>query len=160
MLNSTQTITGECDKCGKLMCDGSLTQTGIWSIETSHQHLENDTAQQVVEKRVVAAYCDDCSPLMRLLLSEVFSPWVATECCSEEVHVILEDIGGQKINVIKAVRAATSLGLKEAKDLVESNFSEVARFVKKEAAWIMKEEIESVGGSVSLFCSKCDHEIS
>ncbi len=67
-----------------------------------------------------------------------------------EFNVILEDIGPKKINVIKAVRALTSLGLKEAKDLVEGAPSTVLEEVPKEAADEAKEKLEAEGAKVSV----------
>ena len=62
----------------------------------------------------------------------------------------LKEIGENKINVIKAVRAATSLGLKEAKDLVESAPVAVKEAVGKEEADNLKKELEEAGAVVEL----------
>ena len=62
----------------------------------------------------------------------------------------LKEIGDNKINVIKAVRAATSLGLKEAKDLVESAPVAVKEGVGKEEADSVKKEMEEAGAGVEL----------
>ena len=62
----------------------------------------------------------------------------------------LKEIGENKINVIKAVRAATSLGLKEAKDLVESAPVAVKEGVAKEEADNVKKELEEAGAVVEL----------
>ncbi len=62
-----------------------------------------------------------------------------------EFDVVLTDVGGKKINVIKAVRALTSLGLKEAKDLVEGAPSTVLEAVTKEAAEEAVEKLEAEG---------------
>ena len=62
----------------------------------------------------------------------------------------LKEIGDNKINVIKAVRAATSLGLKEAKDLVESAPVAVKEGVGKEEADSVKKELEEAGTVVEL----------
>lgn len=67
-----------------------------------------------------------------------------------EFDVILADVGAKKINVIKAVRAITSLGLKEAKDLVESAPAPVLQAVSKEAAEDAKKQLEEEGASVSI----------
>jgi large subunit ribosomal protein L7/L12 len=76
----------------------------------------------------------------------------ATEEAAEqdEFDVILEAAGEKKINVIKEVRALTSLGLKEAKDLVEAAPKAVLEKVTKEAAEKAKESLEGAGASVSL----------
>ena len=62
----------------------------------------------------------------------------------------LKEIGENKINVIKTVRAATSLGLKEAKDLVESAPVAVKEGVAKEEADNLKKELEEAGAVVEL----------
>jgi len=68
----------------------------------------------------------------------------------DEFDVVLEADGGNKINVIKEVRALTNLGLKEAKDLVESAPKAVLEKVTKEAAEKAKETLEGAGATVSL----------
>ena len=68
----------------------------------------------------------------------------------EEFDVILESAGDKKINVIKEVRALTSLGLKEAKDLVEAAPKPVLERVTKEAAEKAKEALEGAGATVTL----------
>jgi large subunit ribosomal protein L7/L12 len=68
----------------------------------------------------------------------------------DEFDVVLEAAGEKKINVIKEVRALTSLGLKEAKDLVESAPKPVLEKVDKATADKAKEALEGAGASVSL----------
>jgi large subunit ribosomal protein L7/L12 len=68
----------------------------------------------------------------------------------DEFDVILEAGGDKKINVIKEVRALTSLGLKEAKDLVEGAPTPVLEKVTKEAAQKAKETLEAAGATVTL----------
>ena len=72
------------------------------------------------------------------------------EAGQDEFDVILEAAGDKKINVIKEVRALTSLGLKEAKDLVEAAPKAVLEKVTKEAAEKAKEALEGAGASVTL----------
>ena len=67
-----------------------------------------------------------------------------------EFDVVLEAAGEKKINVIKVVRAATSLGLKEAKDLVEGAPSKVKEGISKEDAEKLKAELEKEGAKVSI----------
>jgi len=67
-----------------------------------------------------------------------------------EFDVVLAGAGDQKIKVIKEIRAITSLGLKEAKELVESAPQPIKEGVTKEEAQEIKEKIEAVGGSVEL----------
>jgi large subunit ribosomal protein L7/L12 len=64
--------------------------------------------------------------------------------------VVLEVIGANKIQVIKVVRAATTLGLKEAKDLVESAPKEVKTGLSKEDAEKLKKELEDSGATVKI----------
>lgn len=64
--------------------------------------------------------------------------------------VMLTSAGDKKINVIKEVRAITGLGLKEAKDLVESAPKEVKEDVSKDEANELKEKLEAAGASVEL----------
>ncbi|OKL55091.1 50S ribosomal protein L7/L12 [Bowdeniella nasicola] len=68
----------------------------------------------------------------------------------DEFDVILDSVGDKKIQVIKAVRGITSLGLKEAKDLVDSAPKPVLEGAKKEDAEKAKEELEAAGASVTL----------
>ena len=68
----------------------------------------------------------------------------------DEFEVVLESAGDKKINVIKEVRALTSLGLKEAKDLVESAPKTVLENASKEAAEKAKEALEGAGATVTL----------
>jgi large subunit ribosomal protein L7/L12 len=68
---------------------------------------------------------------------------------SDEVEVILEAAGDKKIQVIKEVRTLTSLGLKEAKDLVEAAPKAVLERVNKETADKAREALEAAGASVS-----------
>jgi large subunit ribosomal protein L7/L12 len=67
-----------------------------------------------------------------------------------EFDVILAGAGDQKIKVIKEIRAITALGLKEAKELVESAPQPIKEGITKEEAQQIKEKIEAVGGSVEL----------
>src|SRR3954470_23572114 len=68
----------------------------------------------------------------------------------DEFDVVLEAAGDKKINVIKEVRALTSLGLKEAKELVESAPKPILEKVAKDAAEKAKESLEGAGASVTL----------
>ncbi|MBA12729.1 MAG: 50S ribosomal protein L7/L12 [SAR202 cluster bacterium] len=68
----------------------------------------------------------------------------------DEFTVTLESFGESKINVIKAVRAATSLGLKEAKELVESSPVAVKEGVGKEEADEMQKALEEAGATVKI----------
>jgi len=67
-----------------------------------------------------------------------------------EFTVTLTDIGGNKINVIKVVREVTSLGLKEAKDLVESAPKPIKEGVTKDEAAAIKKKFEEAGAKVDV----------
>jgi len=67
-----------------------------------------------------------------------------------EFTVVLKEVGAQKINVIKVVRAATGLGLKEAKDLVDGAPKPVKESISKDDAEKLKKELEDAGAKVEL----------
>ena len=67
-----------------------------------------------------------------------------------EFTAVLTEVGGKKIQVIKAVREVTSLGLKEAKDVVDSAPSNVKENVSKEEAESIKAKLEAQGATVEL----------
>lgn len=79
-----------------------------------------------------------------------------TEAASAEVEekaeftVILKEIGPNKINVIKAVREVTGLGLKESKDLVESAPATVKEGINKEELARLKEKLENAGATIEV----------
>jgi large subunit ribosomal protein L7/L12 len=76
----------------------------------------------------------------------------AAEAAAEkdEFDVVLIGIGDKKIQVIKEVRAITSLGLKEAKELVESAPTAIKEGIAKDEAQKIKEKIEGAGGQVDI----------
>ena len=67
-----------------------------------------------------------------------------------EFDIMLKDAGAKKINVIKAVRSITGLGLKEAKELVESAPSAIKEGVSKAECEDIKKQVEEAGGSVEI----------
>jgi len=67
-----------------------------------------------------------------------------------EFDVILASFGDKKINVIKEIRTITGLGLKEAKDLVESAPKEIKEGIAKEEAEKLKEQLEGAGATVDI----------
>ena len=75
---------------------------------------------------------------------------VAVEEAKDDFTIMLISAGDKKINVIKEVRAATSLGLKEAKDLVEGAPKEVKSGVNKKDAEEIKAKLEAAGAKVEL----------
>jgi len=80
------------------------------------------------------------------------APAAGAEAAAEqdEFDVVLEAAGDKKINVIKEVRALTSLGLKEAKDLVEAAPKPILEKVDKAAAEKAKEALEAAGATVTV----------
>ena len=74
----------------------------------------------------------------------------AAEVEKTEFDVILSDFGSQKINVIKVVRAATGLGLKEAKDLVEAVPKPIKEGLPKAEAEKLKKELEEAGAKAEI----------
>ncbi|MCK4337432.1 MAG: 50S ribosomal protein L7/L12, partial [Candidatus Aminicenantes bacterium] len=77
-----------------------------------------------------------------------------TEAAEEEekteFNVVLKEIGDKKINVIKTVREVTSLGLKEAKDLVDNAPKEIKEGISKDEAEEIKAKFEEVGAIVEI----------
>lgn len=67
-----------------------------------------------------------------------------------EFDVVLSSVGKEKIKVIKVVRSITGLGLKEAKELVESAPKAIKEAVSKEEAESIKKQVEEVGGSIEI----------
>ena len=83
----------------------------------------------------------------------IAAPAAGGEAAAEEkteFDVILTAIGDKKIQVIKEVRTITSLGLKDAKDLVEAAPKAIKEGVKKEEAEEIQKKIEAVGGTVEV----------
>ena len=83
----------------------------------------------------------------------VAAPGAAGETAAEEqieFDVILKDVGAKKINVIKAVREVTSLGLKEAKDLVEAAPKAIKEGITKDEAAKIKKKFEEQGAAVEI----------
>jgi large subunit ribosomal protein L7/L12 len=83
-------------------------------------------------------------------VAAVAAPAAAAEEEVTDVTVTLESAGANKINVLKEVRAITGLGLKEAKDLVDSAPKAVKEGIKKEEAQEIKAKLEAAGATVSV----------
>jgi large subunit ribosomal protein L7/L12 len=84
------------------------------------------------------------------MLEEKWGVSAAAPVEKTEFDVILAAIGEKKVNVIKEVRAITSLGLKEAKDLVEAAPKPVKEGVNKEEAAKLKKQLEDAGATVEI----------
>jgi len=83
-------------------------------------------------------------------LAEAAAPAPAEAEEKTEFTVILKDIGANKISVIRAVRELTTLGLKEAKDFVESAPQTVKEGVSKDEATAVKQKLEAAGATVEV----------
>jgi large subunit ribosomal protein L7/L12 len=92
------------------------------------------------------------APMAVGMMATAGAPGAAEEEAEEqtEFDVVLQSAGEKKIQVIKEVRALTSLGLKEAKDLVDSAPKPVLEHVPKEQAEAAKEKLEAAGASVQV----------
>jgi large subunit ribosomal protein L7/L12 len=89
------------------------------------------------------------APVMMGAVAAAAAPAAAAEE-KTEFNVELKSAGAQKINVIKVVRAATGLGLKEAKDLVDGAPKMVKEGLSKDDAEKLKKELEEAGATVEL----------
>ena len=87
---------------------------------------------------------------MMAVAGAVAAPGAAAVEEQTEFTVVLSDVGPNKINVIKAVREVTSLGLKEAKDLVDGAPKPVKEGVSKEEADTIKKKFETAGAKVEI----------
>ena len=88
------------------------------------------------------------APMMAAVAVAGGAPAAAEE--QTEFNAVLTSFGAEKIQVIKVVRAITSLGLKEAKDLVEGVPQAIKESVSKDEAADIKKKIEEVGGTVEI----------
>ena len=91
------------------------------------------------------------APVMTMAGAQAGAPAAAAEEEEQtEFTVILKEVGANKINVIKAVRELTSLGLKESKDLVEGAPQPVKEGVSKDDAAAAKQKLEAAGATVQV----------
>jgi len=104
--------------------------------------------EKLEEKWGVTAAAPMAMAAMPMMASA--APDAAAEEEKTEFTVVLKDVGPKKIEVIKAVRQITDLGLKEAKDLVEGAPNNVVEDVPKEAAEDAKAKLEAAGAVVEL----------
>ena len=109
----------------------------------------------VLEAKALGDYLEDVHGIKAAAAAVAVGP-AATAAPAEkaaeqtEFDVVLEAAGANKINVIKVVRAATQLGLKEAKDLVEAAPKAVKSGVSKDDAAKLKKELEDAGATVKI----------
>lgn len=105
-----------------------------------------DLVKDLEEKFGVSA----AAPAMMMAAPAAGAPAAAAEEEKSEFNVVLAEVGGNKIAVIKVVREITGLGLKEAKELVDGAPKPVKEGVAKEEAEEMKKKIEEAGAKVEL----------
>ncbi|WP_165220049.1 50S ribosomal protein L7/L12 [Aquisphaera insulae] len=110
----------------------------------------------VLEAKALGDYLEEVHGIKPAAAAVAVGPAVGPAVAAEpvaaqtEFDVVLEAIGANKINVIKVVRAATALGLKEAKDLVEAAPKAVKTGVSKDDAEKLKKELEEAGATVKI----------
>jgi large subunit ribosomal protein L7/L12 len=109
-----------------------------------------------LNKRIEEEFGVTAAAPVAMAMAPAAGPAPAAAAPAEEVEeqteftVVLKDMGPNKINVIKAVREVTTLGLKEAKDLVESAPVNVKEGVSKEEAEVAVNKLKDAGGTVEL----------
>jgi large subunit ribosomal protein L7/L12 len=109
----------------------------------------------VLEAKALGDYLEDVHGIKAAAAAVVAGPAAPAAAAAPaaeqtEFDVVLEAAGANKINVIKVVRAATALGLKEAKDLVEAAPKAVKTAVSKDDAAKLKKELEDAGATVKV----------
>ena len=110
----------------------------------------------VLEAKALGDYLEQVHGIKAAAAAVVAGPGPAAGPAPEaapaktEFDLVLESFGANKINVIKVVRAATGLGLKEAKDLVDGAPKTVKTGVSKEDAEKLKKDLEEAGATVSI----------
>jgi large subunit ribosomal protein L7/L12 len=109
-------------------------------------------AAELVKKLEVAWGVSAAAPVAVAAAGPAAASAVAAEPVEEqtEFDVFIKDAGAKKIEVIKAIRQLTSLGLKEAKDLAETAGGKVLEAVSKEAAADAKAKLEAAGATVEV----------
>jgi large subunit ribosomal protein L7/L12 len=111
-----------------------------------------DVTQDQVVEYIKNISVMELSKLVKTLEAELGVSAAAAAPAEEqtEFNVILTDVGANKINVIKAVREVTSLGLKEAKDLVEGAPKPIKEGATKDEAAAIKKKFEEAGAKVEI----------
>ncbi|QDV32278.1 50S ribosomal protein L7/L12 [Tautonia plasticadhaerens] len=109
----------------------------------------------VLEAKALGDYLEEVHGIKAAAAAVAAAPAAAAEAGpaaveKTEFDVILENSGAQKIQVIKVVRTATALGLKEAKELVDGAPKAIKQGISKEDAEKLKKELEEAGGTVSI----------
>jgi large subunit ribosomal protein L7/L12 len=120
--------------------------------EEFFSHLDNLTILELADyiKEFETRYGVSAAAAVAMPMAGVAAPAAAAEEAKTEFNVILKSAGDKKINVIKVVREVTSLGLKEAKDLVDGAPKPIKEKVAKEEADAIKAKFEEVGAIIEL----------
>ena len=142
---ATKAVASKKEEAPAKKKEGGMTTEDILSIIKNMSVLELAELVKTLEAEfgVTAA-----APVAAPAAAPTEAPAAAEE--KTEFTVILKDIGANKINVIKAVRELTTLGLKESKDLVESAPKAVKEGVTKDEATAMKQKLEAAGATVEV----------
>ena len=120
-------------------------------IKAIAEHLVNLTVKEVNELAQVLKEEYGIEPAAAAVA--VAAPAAAEAAAVEEktsFDVVLKEVGGQKLQVVKAVKEQTGLGLKEAKDIVDAAPATVKEGLDKAAAEALKKALEEVGATVEL----------
>ena len=122
------------------------------SIKNLGDSLVNMKVLEVLQltKYLKEAYGLEAAAAPAMVVSQASTAPPEPAAVQTEFDVVLEAIGPNKINVIKVVRAATGLGLKEAKDLVEAAPKDIKTGLSKEDAEKLKKELEEAGATVKI----------
>ena len=122
------------------------------SVDTIFESLGTMTVLELVELKNKIEEEWGITAAAPVAVAAAGAPAAAAEAAEEKTSfdVVLNEAGGQKIQVIKVVRAVTGLGLKEAKDLVDSAPKPVKEGVNQEEADSIKAQLEEAGASVEL----------
>jgi len=112
--------------------------------------IEDLSSLTVVEAAELSKQLEEKWGVTAMAAAPAAAPGGAVEEAKDDFTIMLISAGDKKINVIKEVRAATSLGLKEAKDLVEGAPKEVKSGVNKKDAEEIKAKLEAAGAKVEL----------
>ncbi len=132
---------------------GKKEKTSTMTKEQFFEHLDNLTVLELADyiKEFEERYGVSAAAMAAPMSA---APGAQTESQAEEekteFSVVLKAIGDKKINVIKTVREVTSLGLKEAKDLVDAYPKAIKENVSKEEAEEIKKKFEDVGATVEV----------
>jgi len=119
---------------------------------TEEQVIEYLSSMKVMDLAALVKTLEETWGVEAAPVAVAAAPAAGAEAAAEqtEFDVILKDIGSQKIKVIKAVREVTNLGLKEAKEMVESAPKAIKEAVSKEEAEEVKKKIEESGATVEI----------